>query len=401
MSMSRVRTTRLFDRHTHVSLYAALVGCPDLSGLDREGALRLLRALPFGRVTTVLGWRFGGQVFGGEELRRLPPVVLVNSSLHGLTLTPAARERLHPVHAEIVERHEDATWSERNLPRLLSFYASSAGLSSDKLTAFMRSLEARGVGMAEDLLLSGSEAWQVMAVSPSAKNLRVWATPDLYEELPAEAQVAVAGLKLFLDGALGARTAALSEPYRTPARGLLLYSDGGLREALRSARSTGKPLALHAIGDLAITQALDALAELLREGSGIGSIRLEHVQFITEGQARRARDLGLILSMQPNFNAESVLYADRLGPRALEANNPFRMLIDRVGFRPGVDLIFGSDGMPHGLEYAAQWGLFPSERPQRLTLEEILLGYGATLDERGPVVLEVNASERRVRLVQG
>jgi predicted amidohydrolase YtcJ len=399
--MSLVRTTRLFDRHTHVSLYAALIGCPDLSGLDREGVLRLLRALPGDRVTTVLGSRFGGQVFGEEELRRLPPVVLVHSSLHGLTLTPAAREHLRPVHPEIVERHEDPAWSERNLPRLLSFYASSAGPSSDKLTTFMRSLEVRGVGMAEDLLLAGYDAWQVMAESPSAKDVRVWATPDLYEHLPAEVRAAVAGLKLFLDGALGARTAALSEPYRTGARGLLLYSDASLREALHSARSTGKPLALHAIGDLAIAQALDALSELDREGSGIGSIRLEHVQFITEGQARRARDLGLTLSMQPNFNAESVLYADRLGRRALEANNPFRMLVDRAGFRPGLDLIFGSDGMPHGLEYAAQWGLFPSEPGQRLTLEEILLGYGATLDDRGPLVLEVKPSERRVRLVQG
>ena len=61
-------------------------------------------------------------------------------------------------------------------------------------------------------------------------------------------------------------------------------------------------------------------------------MRLEHVQFITLPQARRAKDLGVILSMQPNFNSDSEDYADRLGPRDLEANNPFRMLIDQAGF---------------------------------------------------------------------
>ena len=77
------------------------------------------------------------------------------------------------------------------------------------------------------------------------------------------------------------------------------------------------------------------------------------------------------------------------------------MLIDRVGFKPGVDLIFGSDGMPHGIEYAAQWGLFPTEPGQQLEVEELLAGYGASLDDRGPVALDVNATGRSVRLVRG
>ena len=223
--------------------------------------------------------------------------------LHGLSLTPSAAELLRPLEPELVERHPDALWSERNLPRLLSLYAAQAGLTSDKLDAFMRALEEQGVGQAEDMLLSGCEAWQVMRTSRWAGRLRMWASPELFAKLPAEAQASVAGLKVFLDGALGARTAALSEPFRGGARGLLIYSDQGLGDVLRAACATGKPIAMHAIGDLAIAQALGALAAIHREGRG--PVRLEHVQFITEGQARRARDLGLTLSMQPNFNAES------------------------------------------------------------------------------------------------
>ena len=399
--MTDVGTTRFFDRHTHVSLYASLRGSPDLSRLDREGALGLLRALPEGAITTVLGWRRSEQRFTPAELARLPPALLVDYSLHGLALTPAAAEGLRARDPELVERHADPRWSEENLPRLLSLYATSAGLSSDKLEAFMLALEALGIDRAEDMLLSGPEALQVMTASRFAGRLRLWAAPELFAALAPEAQARVEGLKLFLDGALGARTAALSEPFRGGARGLLMYSEAKLREVLHGLRGAGKPIAIHAIGDLAIAQALEVLSEVER-GEGLPPcLRLEHVQFITEAQARRARDLGLVLSMQPNFSAESRSYADRLGPRAIASNNPFRMLIDRAGFRPGRDLLFGSDGMPHGIECAAQWGLFPPEPGQRLTLEELLAGYGAHRDDRGPARLALSVGARRVELVRG
>jgi predicted amidohydrolase YtcJ len=399
--MRLVTTTPVCDRHTHVSLYGALLGCPVLTGLDLEGALALLGSLPEDRVTTVLGWQSGAQRFSASELERLPPALLVNQGLHGLALTPAAAALLRGSEPELVERHADASWSERNLPRLLSLYARMAGLSADKLDEFMLALEAQGVGGAEDMLLSGHEAWRVMSASRWAPRLRAWASPELYPTLPSEAQTALAGLKLFLDGALGAWTAALSEAYRGGGTGLLLHSDVELRRSLLAARATGKPVALHAIGDRAIEQGLNALEELARAGVGLAQVRLEHAQFITEPQARRARDLGLVLSMQPNFNAESETYADRLGPRALEANDPFRMLIDQVGFRPGHDLLFGSDGMPHGIEEAARWALFPAYPGQRLTLDELLAGYDAEAGPDGSIALAVDEVAKRVCLVRG
>jgi hypothetical protein len=56
-------------------------------------------------------------------------------------------------------------------------------------------------------------------------------------------------------------------------------------------------------------------------------------------------------------------------------NNPFRMLIDQAGFVPGKDLLFGSDGMPHGAAYALNSALFPPYPGQRLTLPEFIAGY--------------------------
>ncbi len=388
------------DRHTHVSLYGALRGCPTLSGLDHEGALALLRSLPGDRLSLVLGWHSGRLSFSEAELAALPPALLVNHSLHGLALTASARPLVRERDPELVARHGDPEWSERNLSRLLTLYAASAGLTPEKLQGFLDELESKGAGAAEDMLLTSEEAWRVLAASRWSSRLGFYATPRTFRTLSPEAQASATGLKLFLDGALGARTAALSEPYRDAGPGLLMYSDEELLRELADLRPLGKPLALHAIGDLAVGQALRALAELERRGGGFPLVRLEHAQFIREDQARRARDLGVVLSMQPNFNAESADYADRLSPPWREANNPFRMLIDRCGFRPGQDLLLGSDGMPHGIEFALQWGLFPDHPGQRLAPEELLAGYGAAPGAPGTAVVEIDEERRRVRLVR-
>ena len=102
---------------------------------------------------------------------------------------------------------------------------------------------------------------------------------------------------------------------------------------------------------------------------------MEHAQLISLEQAKRAKDLGLIMSMQPNFNIDSVDYASRLPAGVAERNNPFRMLIDDAGFVPGTDLILGSDGMPHGVEYATEQSFNPAFESQKLSRKEFIAGY--------------------------
>lgn len=399
--MSRIHSfLARFDRHTHVSLYAALRGCPSLAGLGRTEALALLAELPREQVSLVLGWHSGHHAFASEELENLPPILLVNTSLHGLALTPAARRLLGDTEPELVERHQDAVWCERNLPRLMALYTRFARLTPANLDAFMQELQWLGIGAAEDMLLTDAEALRVMLRSPWAERLRFWTTPEIYFSLAEEDRRGMEGLKLFTDGALGARTAALSGCYLDGCEGLLLYSNEELHAELSGLHSLGKPLAIHAIGDRAIEQVLGSLEALERAGLRFPAIRLEHVQFITEAQARRAKALGLLLSMQPNFNSDSVDYADRLEASWLARNNPFRMLIDRVGFRPGQDLILGSDGMPHGVAYAFQWGLFPVFADQRLELEELLEGFGVAPGAEGHCRLEVDEESRKVRLLK-
>jgi len=397
--MQRLTFPWVFDRHTHLALYAALRGCPDLSGLDREAALRLLGGLPPDRLTTVVGWHGGRVPLSAADLLPLPPALLVNRSLHGLALTGAAGELLRERDPEVVERHGDAAWAERNLPRIWALCA-DAGLTAEKLEALLADLESLGVGAAEELLLPGEAAWRTLRASRWGRRVSCWCTPAAFDGLPPGARAEVAGLKLFLDGALGARTAALSGGYRGGDAGLLTHGAEELRRRLAETQARGKPVALHAIGDLAVGQALEALADLDRQGLRFPAVRLEHAQFVTEAQARRARDMGLVLSMQPVFSADSLDYADRLEPRWLAANQPFRMLLDRCGFTPGKDLIFGSDGMPHGAAAALRWALFPAFEGQRLSAAELLAGFGTHPLGRGSCTLEVDEARRAVRLVE-
>jgi len=368
----------LHDRHTHVSHYASFIGCPSLAGLDRAQALAALRGLDPGKVSVVFGWHSARAPLEPRDLAALPPAIIVNHSLHGYILTGAARTGAPP---DLVAHRDDPAWQERHLPELLETFSRIAGLDPAKLAALMGALEAQGIGLADDLTVAGEAELALLRQSPWGAGA-CWATPATYRSLGGAARAGIEGLKFFTDGALGARTAALGGPYLGGGTGLLLHRDEDLLRALADQHGTGKAVAIHAIGDLAVEQALGALERLDREGLRFPRARLEHAQFITEGQARRARDLGLILSMQPNFTSDSVDYADRLEPRWLEVNNPFRMLIDRAGFTPGRDLLFGSDGMPHGVEYALQWSLFPPFPGQRLTIAELVAGYGP-LPERG------------------
>jgi predicted amidohydrolase YtcJ len=398
--LEKILVPWLHDQHSHASFYASLIGCPSLAGLGGGEAAAAVQALPEDHLSVVFGWHSAQVPFTPEALRRMPPAIIVNISMHGFALSGAAPEMLSTTQPELVEHWTDPEWCERNLPYLLEVFSRTAQLTPGKLEAFMGSMEAQGLGVVDDMLLPSEEAFQVLRNSRWAPHIRCWATPRTFQTLSPTTREALAGLKFFTDGALGSRTAGLRGEFLGGQQGLLLYRDEDLLQTLGEAHGFGKPLAIHAIGDGAIEQVLGVLERLAGDGLSFPLVRLEHVQFIDLEQARRAKQLGLLLSMQPNFNSDSQDYGDRLAPRWLEVNNPFRMLIDEAGFKPGEDLIFGSDGMPHGIEYALQWSLFPLYPGQRLTLEELVAGYGVLPGTAGHSTLSIDREARRVELLE-
>jgi predicted amidohydrolase YtcJ len=245
------------------------------------------------------------------------------------------------------------------------------------------------------MLLADREVLGAFEEADVFDRTRIWADPDTYLALDEDARQDVHGIKLFADGALAARTAAISEPFLSGERGFLLHTDQELGRLIREFSADGKPLAIHAVGDRATDQVLRVVEDECTRASS-PSVRIEHCAFLTVGQAERAKSAGVTLSVQPNFSIESVDYRDRLSEEWCARNHPFRMLIDEVGFVPGEDLLFGSDGMPHGVGFGLQMSLFPPYSSQRLTLDEFVAGYCLPDLSRGHIDVEIDDEERTV-----
>lgn len=372
--MERFTLPPLCDHHSHYTLYAALSAMPALTGAaGRAAALDLIAAGSIGPVTVFTGWNSSRYTLEPQDLGHERPVIVLNLSLHGMIMNHAAVEHLTPAYPEIAANHRDPLWTERNLPDILNMIVNISGPSQEAMHDFGLSLVKEGIGAMEEMLLPGAR-WLGLS-GPSPVKLDFWAGESVYAGLTPSERSMVRGVKLFTDGALGTETAALSRPFLSGESGILLMEDESLAARLHGYMRDGTALAVHAIGDMAVTQTVSAVSRLRRERGCSGPVRIEHAQFITRDDAVKAGDAGITLSMQPNFSDDSVMYTDRLPAGFPELNNPFRMLIDEAGFVPGRDLLFGSDGMPHGMQQALQSALFPPYPGQRLTIREFIAGY--------------------------
>jgi len=358
--------------------------------MNSRDARDFFASLPTDRLSIVRGWRTNDLPLGQDDLLTLPPVLLINFSLHGFAISEAGLSYLEAAAPLLAARRNDSAWCEANVPALFSAYCDLAGVSEDNLAGCLDALLPLGMGSADDMAVATLSALDAVRAPSFALRVPAWVAPSLFRSLDAMRKAACAGIKLFLDGAIGSRSAAIRGPWIGTGSALFTYRDEELASLLDEISGWGKAIALHAIGELAVEQAVRALEILRSQGSSFPLVRLEHVQLITREQAFKAKDLGVTLSMQPNFSSDSRDYADRLPRSYLEANNPFRMLIDEAGFTPGKDLLFGSDGMPNGIAYAAIQALFPVVPGQRLSLEELVAGYGPSRGVSGSISLDID-----------
>ncbi|HEV2035581.1 MAG TPA: amidohydrolase [Candidatus Dormibacteraeota bacterium] len=178
---------------------------------------------------------------------------------------------------------------------------------------------------------------------------RSWARRlDLYEEAargrPANDWISTGILKAFADGVLESRTASLLAPYAgmkegdTGALGAPLWGTNELAEAVRMADSRGWQVQVHAIGDAAIRQALDAF-----EGTTAGRRhRVEHIEAPAAEDIGRFAKLGVIASMQPQHAEPGAnlleVWAANLGAARSARGWPWASILHAGG-----RLAFGTD----------------------------------------------------------
>ena len=205
-------------------------------------------------------------------------------------------------------------------------------------------------------------------------------TPWLYD-----AKLRMAGVKLYADGALGSRGAYLKAPYhdKPGERGLQFLTDAAIRNQMSRAAMDGFQVAVHAIGDAANAQVLDAIDELSLTYSGDRRWRIEHAQIVDPADIPRLAKNGTIASMQPVHQTSDQMMAEaRLGPDRLKGAYAWASVL-KIGGR----LAFGSDVPVEspdpfaGIAAAvtredAKGNPFGGWQPQeRITVEQALAGF--------------------------
>lgn len=161
-------------------------------------------------------------------------------------------------------------------------------------------------------------------------------TPWLYAD-----KLRMGGVKLYADGALGSRGAWLKAPYAdAPGNsGLGFLKDDQLFNLMSRASMDNFQVAVHAIGDRANQQVLDAIDELAPSYTGDRRWRVEHAQIVDPADLPRFGKHGTIASMQPVHESSDWRMAEaRLGPARLAGAYAWGQML-----RVGSKLAFGSD----------------------------------------------------------
>ena len=186
----------------------------------------------------------------------------------------------------------------------------------------------------------GALKMRIMAYADSAESMELIGgarpTPWLYED-----RLRLNGLKLYLDGALGSRGASLKQPYHDEKghRGLPLLAPAQLRNLMSRAAMAQFQVAVHAIGDAANAEVLNAIDELSESYSGDRRWRIEHAQIVDPQDLARFGQHGVIASMQPLHQTSDRLMAEaRLGPDRLQGAYAWQSML-----QAGSRLAFGSD----------------------------------------------------------
>ena len=265
-------------------------------------------------------------------------VVLISHDVHAAWLSSAAARRFGVTPGEDgVVREAPAFVVGRAVNEL------AAARTDHAVAAFMARASRLGVVGVIDLEMQWNrDVWlERMAAGWSGPRVEVGVYPQDLERANALGMrtggelgplLSVGPLKTLIDGALNTRTAFCADPYPDGGHGLLTVPEAELVALLQRAHMAGFLSAVHAIGDAAITTALDAFA-----ATGVRG-RIEHAQLVGDADVARFAELGVTASVQPAHLLDDRDVAMEHWPGRTGRAYPFRSLLEA-----GATLAFGSD----------------------------------------------------------
>lgn len=339
----------LWDAHVHMNQWAACSRWVDVSaaGNAHHAAQIVGQALGDHRDEVLVGFGFRDSTWANpptasdlDEVTGERPVVLISGDVHSVWLNSAAMARFGVSSGDGVLRETAAFELQQRLDQV-----SEDVMDEWVVEASQRAAERGVVGIVDMTMDWTIGHWQrrfdagFHALCVRAGTYPGWLDRLLQEGLRG-AQVltddrllAVGPLKVITDGSLGSGTAWCHQPYGLQATtGRCSVNMDELTGLMHRAASVGLECAVHAIGDAAITQALDAFAE-----TGVGG-SIEHAQLVLPDDISRMAELGVRASVQPAHLLDDRDALDTLWPDRAEHAFPLASLQ-----AAGVQLTLGSD----------------------------------------------------------
>ena len=371
----------LIDAHGHPLLHARSLIEVDLSGARSEQecverVARYAQALPEGAWVRGSGWDqnlWPGRAFPGAAALSAAtagrPAALVRVDVHALWCNRQALETARigastpdPPGGRIL-REEEGTPSgvlidtamdlvRRSIPR------AAPRETEEMLLRSLRALATVGLTAVHDASCGPEvlDAYRRLAARDELP-VRVYAMIDaqgaaleeqmrLWREHPSPGLLSVRSVKLFADGALGSRGAAMFEPYADDPRntGLWLTDPRELAERIARVAAAGYQPCVHCIGDQACAVVLEAFAKVPRELRP----RAEHLQVLRSRDVPLLKRSGAIASMQPSHAVSDGRWAEeRLGHGTERQRGAYAW---RQALDAGAPLAFGSDFPVEGID---------------------------------------------------
>ncbi|MET0450876.1 MAG: amidohydrolase family protein [Mycobacterium sp.] len=345
----------LWDKHAHLGQWTAATRRLDFGGTrSPEQVLALVSArLRQAPGQPILGagmraglWHTAASVRALDVVSGDVPVALVNADLHHAWCNTAALDALELPRREGVVA--EAEWFAA-YPRLDAIAGSATGPSAYR--SVLQDAAARGiVGIVDLEFESRWEDWATRwEQGCDVVRIRWGVYPDGLDGVVAAGlttgdplhgrhsqgpNLVMGPLKIISDGSLGTRTAWCCDPYdgEPDNFGARNLDDVELATLLERATAAGLQVATHAIGDRALTQALDCYAATGARGS------IEHAQLVTKDAVAELARLGLTASVQPAHLLDDREISERVWPDRTSRCFALGWMRDA-----GVDIAFGSD----------------------------------------------------------